>query len=126
MDVETHTVAGGVFEVLTHAPIGDHASTHVIDGPGHHSGLDRGHTSQLRGRDEVEDLLEGTGRSAAHAERAGHVRAVAVKGGTEVHHHRVARDDGAVAWMVMRLCRVLSCGNDCLEGHGLRPAPAHR
>ena len=80
---------------------------------------------RLRGAHHVEDAGQLALGVGVDTEGAGHVGAVALEGGTEVDHHRVARGDATAAGVMVRLGRVLPRRHDGVEGRALGAAAAH-
>ena len=110
-------MAGPVLEALGPAGRGDDVPADLVDVAGRHPGRHRGHPGRLGLGHHVEHRGQLAGRRPAHAEGPGHVRAVAVEGGAEVDHHRVARRGCAGrpgrAW---GLAEFSPDGHDGLEG----------
>ena len=89
VDVETDAVAGRVRERRGETGLRERLAAGLVDRPPGHAGRDGDETGALGGRDGGEKRGVG-GRRLADADRAGHVRVVAVEDGAEVHDDEVA------------------------------------
>ena len=127
VDVEAHAVAGAVLEALGPAGVGDDPAADVVD----LLGRDPGRARRRRRRAWDSPTTSKTRASSpvglgADAEGPGHVRAVAVEGGAEVDHHRVAgvdaprRRGGGGAWPSSRPAATMVS-----KARALGPAAAH-
>ena len=102
----------------------DDVPAHLVDVGGGDAGLDRIDTGLLRLGHDRDHALERRRRRRPDADRAGHVRAVAVDHGAEVEHDEFAGFDAAIRRASVRLGAVGSRSHDRFEGVAARAQSA--